>query len=55
MGLWPGDEYFGYRYEYSTEYVQVMNELWENGVSNFKGEHFTMNDCRMRPTPKPAR
>lgn len=51
MGLWPGDQYFGYRYEYAAEYVQVMNELWANGVSNFKGKHFTMNDCRMRPTP----
>ena len=27
MGLWPGDEYFGYRYEYSEEYVRVMQEL----------------------------
>jgi pyrimidine oxygenase len=52
MGLWPGDDYFGYRYGYSTEYVQVMRDLWENGVSNFKGKHFTMDDCRMKPTPK---
>ena len=51
MGLWPGDEYFGYRYEYAAEYVQILNELWANGVSNFKGKHFTMNDCRMQPTP----
>jgi len=29
-----------------------MRDLWENGVSNFKGEHFTMDDCRMKPTPK---
>src|ERR1700734_352940 len=34
MGMWPGDAYFGYRYGYSTEYVQVMKELWANGVSN---------------------
>jgi len=52
MGLWPGDAYFGYRYDYSTEYVQVMKELWKNGVSSFKGKHFTMDDCRMKPTPK---
>src|SRR5580704_13658205 len=26
MGMWPGDAYFGYRYDYSTEYVQVMKE-----------------------------
>jgi pyrimidine oxygenase len=52
MGMWPGDAYFGYRYAYSTEYVKVMRELWENGVSNFQGEHFKMDDCRMKPTPK---
>ena len=51
MGLWPGDEYFGYRYKYSTEYVQVMNELWEKGSSDFKGEYFQMTDCHMKPQP----
>src|ERR1700761_6912247 len=52
MGMWPGDAYFGYRYDYSTEYVQVMKELWKTGASDFKGKHFTMNDCHMKPTPK---
>ncbi len=51
MGLWPGDEYFGYRYDYSTEYVAIMRELWETGRSDFKGAHFTMNDCHMLPKP----
>ncbi|ORY63406.1 luciferase-like domain-containing protein [Pseudomassariella vexata] len=51
MGLWPGDGYFGYRYDYATEYVQVMKELWEKGVSDFKGKHFTMEDCKMSPRP----
>ena len=37
MGLWPGDEYFGHRYDYAAEYVAVMKELWEKGESNFKG------------------
>ena len=50
MGMWPGDDYFGYRYDYSTEYVQVMKELWATGVSDFKGKHFQMDDCRMKPT-----
>jgi pyrimidine oxygenase len=49
--MWPGDEYFGYRYAYSTEYVQVMQELWEKGASDFKGKYFTMQDCHMKPTP----
>lgn len=51
QGLWPGDEYFGYRYQYSAEYVQIMKELWATGQSDFKGEHFTMNDCRLLPQP----
>lgn len=51
MGLWPGDDYFGYRYDYSTEYVRVMKELWETGHSDFQGEHFTMEGCMMKPVP----
>ena len=31
MGLWPGEEHFARRYDYSTEYVTVMRELWETG------------------------
>ena len=52
MGVWPGDEYFDHRYDYTTEYVQIMKELWEKGQSDFKGEFFEMDDCRMLPLPK---
>ena len=52
MGLWPGDDYFGRRYDYATEYVHILRELWKNGVSDFKGEFFTMNDCRLSPRPQ---
>jgi pyrimidine oxygenase len=52
MGLWPGDEYFSHRYRYATEYVQILRDLWETGVSNRKGEFFTMNDCRLSPRPQ---
>jgi len=51
MDMWPGPAYFGYRYEYATEYVQVMKDLWSTGVSNLKGKHFTMTDCKMSPAP----
>jgi pyrimidine oxygenase len=52
MGLWPGDEvHFERRYRYTTEYMEVMKELWETGESNFKGEFFTMKDCQMLPMP----
>ena len=52
MGIWPGNEYFGYRYEYASEYVQVMKDLWETGSSDFKGEYFTMEDCKLSPSPE---
>lgn len=52
MSLWPGDAYFGYRYDYAEEYVRVMKELWETGSSNFKGKYFNMEDCKLAPQPE---
>ena len=52
MGMWPGDEFFGTRYQYLSEYATILRELWETGQSDFKGEHFTMNDCRLSPQPQ---
>jgi len=52
MGLWPGDQHFARRYDYSTEYVQIMKDLWETGHSNRKGEFFQMDDCVLSPRPK---
>jgi pyrimidine oxygenase len=52
MGLWPGDEYFGYRYNYRAEYVQIMQALWANGQCDLDGEYFTMEDCRLLPKPQ---
>ncbi|MEP0134953.1 LLM class flavin-dependent oxidoreductase, partial [Marinobacter sp.] len=52
MGLWPGDEFFGSRYEYLGEYAQVLRDLWATGHSDFKGEHFQMDDCRVSPVPQ---
>ncbi|MDV9170365.1 pyrimidine utilization protein A [Streptomyces sp. W16] len=51
MGLWPGDEHFGNRYARAAEYVTVMKELWSEGVSNFKGEFYEMDDCVLSPRP----
>ncbi len=51
MGLWPGDDYYNYRYDYSTEYVKILKELWETGRSDFKGEYFQMDDCQLKPLP----
>lgn len=54
MGLWPGDAYFGRRYEYLSEYAQVLRDLWETGSSDRKGEFFRMEDCRLSPRPQAA-
>ena len=51
MGLWPGDDYFGKRYDYATEYVTVMKDLWATGLSNHKGPFFQMDNCTMKPVP----
>jgi len=51
MGLWPGDAHFGKRYDYSTEYVQILRDLWETGQSNLKGQFFQMDDCKLSPRP----
>jgi pyrimidine oxygenase len=52
MGLWPGDAHFGKRYDYSTEYVRIMKDLWETGTSDLKGEFFQMDECKLSPPPQ---
>ena len=54
MGMWPGDEYFAKRYQYLSEYVEVLRELWATGRSDFKGQFFKMDDCRVSPRPQAA-
>ncbi|MPY60468.1 pyrimidine utilization protein A [Streptomyces spongiae] len=51
MGLWPGDDHFGDRYARAAEYVTVMKDLWSEGVSNFKGDFYEMDDCVLSPRP----
>jgi pyrimidine oxygenase len=51
MGIWPGSEHYRRRYDYCSEYVTVMKDLWETGQSDFKGDFFQMDDCRCLPMP----
>ncbi len=51
MGLWPGAEHYRRRYQFCAEYVTVMRELWSTGRSDFRGDFFTMDDCRLGPLP----
>ena len=52
MGLWPGDSHYTRRYDYLAEYAQVLRDLFDTGVSNFKGDYFQMTDCRVSPQAK---
>jgi pyrimidine oxygenase len=52
MGLWPGEEHFRSRYKVLDEYARILRELWETGVSDFKGQYYQMDDCRVLPQPQ---
>ncbi len=51
MGMWPGDEHFRNRYKMLDEYAQILRDLWAEGVSDFQGDYYHMEDCRVRPQP----
>lgn len=52
MGIWPGSSHYARRYDYCTEYVEIMKELWTTGRSDYKGDFFQMDDCRLLPMPE---
>ncbi len=52
MGPCPGDQHFGKRCDYSTEYVQVLHDLWNTGNSDFQGDYFKADACKLSPPPK---
>jgi pyrimidine oxygenase len=51
MGLWRGDDFYSERYEYSTEYVEVMQALWATGNATYQGRYFELDDCQCLPIP----
>lgn len=52
MDAWPGPSWYGDRYAAAGEFVTIMRELWESGVSSCEGSHFRTNDCRLGPLPR---
>jgi pyrimidine oxygenase len=34
-----------------SEYAEILRELWAKGVSDYKGDYYQMDDCRVRPVP----
>jgi pyrimidine oxygenase len=51
MGAWRGDDYYGYRYDYLTEFTQILLAAWETGRVTLHGEYFDIDDCQVLPTP----
>ena len=51
MGLWRGDEYFGYRCDYAAEYLEVLRKLWRTGRTSHDGRFFKLDDCKSLPQP----
>jgi pyrimidine oxygenase len=51
MGLWPGDQYYDRRYDFASEYLQILHELWATGESSFQGEFFKLDACSVLPQP----
>jgi pyrimidine oxygenase len=51
MGVWPGEEHYTRRYDYSTEYVEIMKQLWDEGTCDFHGEFFDIKNARLAFEP----
>lgn len=51
MGILTDDSYLSYRYDYATEYVQVLKLLWAEGRVTYKGKFFELTDCLCQPKP----
>lgn len=51
MGILSDDSYLSYRYEYATEYVQILKMLWADGRVTYKGKFFELTDCLCQPKP----
>lgn len=52
MGLWPGEAYFGYRYDYSTEFVTVMKELLGDRHVRLQGQVLPDVGLQAEPSSK---
>lgn len=51
FGLWDEDAYYNYRYEYAEEYMAVLDQLWTQDASNYKGRFFELKDAHLLPKP----
>ncbi len=51
LGVWPGDEFFDYRYDYAEEWVTSVKSRWQTGECTFHGKFFDIEECTSLPMP----
>jgi pyrimidine oxygenase len=51
MGMWPASLAHDDRYRYTTEWLEVVQQLWHEDGANHDGEFFHLEDCNARPHP----
>lgn len=51
MGLLP-PEYAGQRYEFATEWLEVVKRLWAEDVVTHDGQFFHLEGCQSSPKPR---
>jgi pyrimidine oxygenase len=51
LGVWPGDEFYDYRYDYAEEWINIVKGLWANGRYTYKGRFLSVDDCYGYPQP----
>lgn len=52
MGLWPGKDHYATRYDFVSEYLEILKMIWTNDSVTYKGAHFELDDCRISPKPQ---
>ena len=51
MDLWPGSEFYETRYEFASEYLSILNDLWTTGRCDRKSKFWNLEDCHCLPMP----
>lgn len=51
LGVWPGDEFYDYRYDYAQEWLDIVRGLWTHGRFTYHGRHLSVEDCYGYPQP----
>jgi len=51
MDLWPGSDFYETRYEFASEYLSILKDLWTTGRSDRKSKFWNLDDCHCFPTP----